>query len=134
MRDKVEWLVVVPFAISGAVHLARPQVFEPIIPTALRPWSRPLVLASGLAELACAAGLLHPRTRVAAGTASAALLLAVWPANVQMSIDLGRRARRRRDTRSVAAFAVSLLRLPVQVPLIRAAWRARSSSARSARA
>lgn len=128
MRGKSEWLVVVPFAVSGVIHLVRPQVFEPTIPTALRRWSRPLVLVSGLAELGCAAGMLHPRTRAAAGTASAALLLAVWPANVQMSIDLGRRARRRRDPRSVAAFAVSLLRLPVQVPLIRAAWRARSSS------
>lgn len=128
MRGKDVWLVVVPFAVSGVIHLVRPQVFEPIIPTALRRWSRPLVRGSGLAELACAAGLLHPRTQAAAGTASAALLIAVWPANVQMSVDLARRARRRRDARSAVALGVSLLRLPLQVPLIRAAWRARSSS------
>jgi uncharacterized membrane protein len=120
-------VVVVPFAVSGVLHIVRPRTFEPIIPRPLRRWSRPLVLASGVAELACAAGLLHPRTRRAAGTASAALLLAVWPANVQMSVDLARRARRRRDPASVAALAVSLVRLPLQLPLIRTAWRARST-------
>lgn len=120
------WPVVVPFAVSGVIHLVRPATFEPIIPTPLRRWSRPLVLVSGVAELACATGLLHPRTRAAAGTASAALLLAVWPANAQMSIDLARRARRRRDVASVAALAVSLARLPLQVPLIKASLRARS--------
>lgn len=119
-------VVVVPFAVSGVLHLVWPRTFEPIIPRPLRPWSRPLVVVSGVAELACAAGLLHPRTRRAAGTASAALLLAVWPANVQMSVDLARRARRRRDSASVLALAVSLIRLPLQVPLIRIAWRARS--------
>lgn len=117
----------VPFAVSGAVHLVRPQIFEPIIPTPLRRWAGPLVLVSGLAELGCAAGLMHPRTRRAAGAVSAALLVAVWPANLQMSLDLARRARSRRDAGSVAALAVSLARLPLQVPLIRAAWRARST-------
>lgn len=124
--EAVPWVVIVPFAVSGAIHLLRPPVFEPIIPTPLRRWARPLVLVSGVAELGCAAGLLHPRTRSAAGLASAALLVAVWPANAQMSIDLARRARRRRDVASVAALAVSLARLPLQVPMIRASLRARS--------
>lgn len=130
MRHRSEWLVVIPFAVSGVIHLARPHAFEPIIPKPLRRWSRGLVHASGVAEIACAVGLLHPRTRPAAGAASAALLVAVWPANLQMSLDLAARARRRRDPRSVADLVVSLLRLPLQVPLIRIAWRARSSSAR----
>ncbi|USQ80519.1 DoxX family protein [Ornithinimicrobium faecis] len=117
-------LVIVPFAVSGVIHLVRPETFEPIVPKPLREWSRELVLASGVAELACAAGLLHPRTRPAAGLASAALLTAVWPANAQMSVDLGRRANRRRDAKSLTAFAVSLARLPLQVPLIKIAWAA----------
>ncbi len=116
--------MIVPFAVSGVIHLVRPETFEPIVPKPLREWSRELVLASGVAELACAAGLLHPRTRPAAGLASAALLTAVWPANAQMSVDLGRRANRRRDAKSLTAFAVSLARLPLQVPLIKIAWAA----------
>ncbi|MFK5634914.1 MULTISPECIES: DoxX family protein [unclassified Ornithinimicrobium] len=118
-------LVIVPFSVSGVVHLLRPRTFEPIVPRPLRPWARELVLVSGAVELACAAGLLHPRTRSVAGPAAAALLLAVWPANAQMSLDLHRRAVRRRDTRSRLAYAVSLLRLPLQVPLVRIAWAAR---------
>ena len=49
--------------------------------------AREIVLVSGVAELVCAAGLVHPRTRNAAGWASAALLLAVWPGNFQMAAD-----------------------------------------------
>lgn len=117
----VPWIVMVPFAVSGVVHLVRPSVFTPIIPRALRRWDKALVLVSGVAELACAVGLAVPSTRVAAGRASAVVLAAVWPANAQMSIDLWRRAARRRTLKAWAAFAVSLVRLPLQLTLIQQA-------------
>jgi uncharacterized membrane protein len=110
-------------ATSGVVHLVRPQVYEGIVPHVL-PHRRALVYVSGVAELLCAAGLLVPTTRRPAGLASAALLLAVFPANVQMSVDHGRRADRKGDTASRASFAASLARLPLQIPLIRTALRA----------
>ncbi|WP_424466250.1 DoxX family protein [Pseudoclavibacter helvolus] len=121
----IPWIVVLPFTLSGVVHLVKPSVFEAIIPKPIRGRARELVVASGVAELACALGLLHPATRAVSGLASAAVLLAVWPANAQMSVDLGRRALRKRNTGSALAFAVSVARLPLQVPLIRAALRAR---------
>ena len=120
------WAVAGPFAVSGVLHLVKPQVFEPIIPKPLRGHSRELVIASGVAELACAAGLAHPKTRQAAGAASAALLVAIWPANVQMSIDLAKRSKRDGDRRSKALFIRSLVRLPLQIPLIGIAARAAS--------
>jgi uncharacterized membrane protein len=49
--------------------------------------------------------------------ASAALLVAVFPANVQMAMDLNRKG-------SPTARAVGFARLPLQLPLIRAALRA----------
>lgn len=110
-------------ATSGVVHLVRPQVFEGMVPHVL-PSHRALVYVSGVAELLCAAGLLVPATRRTAGYASAALLVAVFPANVQMSVDQGRRAGRRGDAASRASFAATLARLPLQVPLIRTALRA----------
>ncbi|WP_271984860.1 DoxX family protein [Pseudoclavibacter terrae] len=119
----IPWIVVLPFAVFGVIHLAKPRVFESIIPKPLRARGRELVVASGVAELACAAGLLHPSTRPLAGLASAAVLLAVWPANAQMSVDLGRRALRKRSASSLAAFAISIARLPLQIPLIKAALR-----------
>ena len=104
------------FAASGTLHFTHPGLFERIVPRAL-PRRRELVLVSGAAELVCATGLLHPLTRRAAGYASAALLLAVFPANVQMAVD----ARRSRSTPYRVG---TLVRLPLQAPLVRTAWRA----------
>ena len=111
------------FLVSGTTHLVQPEFFEPLVPRAL-PTPRRLVYASGVAELVCAVGLLSPRTRRVAGWASAALLLAVFPGNVQMSVSHGKRAAHRQDTTSRATFAATVARLPVQVPLIRTALRA----------
>jgi uncharacterized membrane protein len=111
------------FLASGALHLVRPQVYEPLIPPAL-PAPRRIVEASGVAELVCAAGLLHPRTRTVAGLASAALLVGVLPGNVQMTLDAGRRAARKKEPRSAAFFAGTVARLPLQWPMIRTALRA----------
>lgn len=111
------------FLTSGATHLAKPEVFEPLVPRAL-PRRRELVYASGAAELLCAVGLLHPRTRRYAGWASAALLMAILPGNVQMSASYGLRAQRTGTPGSQAAFAATLARLPLQWPLIRTALRA----------
>ena len=113
--DSLRWdaaLLVVLFTVSGTVHLVAPRVFEPIVPGWV-PAHRAVVLASGVAELACAAGMLVPATRRASGWASAGLLLAVFPANVQMALD----ARAGGGTASVVA---AWLRLPLQVPLV--AW------------
>lgn len=111
------------FLTSGVTHLVRPEVFEPLVPRAM-PRRRELIYASGVAELACAAGLLHPATRRYAGWASAALLVAILPGNVQMSATFGKRARRKGTPAAQAAFAGTLARLPLQLPLIRTALKA----------
>jgi len=115
------------FATSGVLHFVRPRPFVQIVPRAL-PRKTELVYVSGAAELVCAAGLLHPRSRPIAGLASAGLLAAVLPANVQMTVDLFRRysgERAAADPRRAALVkAVAVARLPVQIPLIRIGWRA----------
>jgi uncharacterized membrane protein len=111
------------FVVSGVTHLVRPAIFQPLVPRAL-PAPRTLVHASGVAELACAAGLLHPRTRRAAGWASAALLLAIFPGNLQMSVTHAKRAARRQEVTAWTGFGATVVRLPLQLPLIRAALRA----------
>ncbi|RJK92930.1 DoxX family protein [Vallicoccus soli] len=96
---------------TGVLHFAAPRPFASIVPRALgdpRPWVR----GSGAAELACAAGLLAPGTRRRAGWATAALLLAVWPANWQMALASG--------DRSAAYRTAAWGRLPLQLPLV--AW------------
>ncbi|GAA1653129.1 DoxX family protein [Kribbella alba] len=104
------------FGVTGVLHFVKPEPFERIVPRQL-PKKKALVYVSGVAELACAAGLLHPRTRRAAGVLSAGLLAAVFPANVQMAVDLQRRG-------SAPAKVIGFARLPLQIPLIRAALKA----------
>ncbi len=112
------------FLASGVLHVVRPQVFEPTIPPQL-PKPRQLVIWSGVAELVCGAGMLAPRTRRLAGLASAALLVGVWPANAQMLVSAHGRAQRRPGSWAAQAErAVTAVRLPLQVPLIRIALRA----------
>ena len=105
------------FALSGTLHLVRPQQYERIVPHVL-PRQRELVYVSGACELACAAGLMLPRTRRLAGLASAGLLVAILPANVQMAADL------MHSRKSTPVKIASLVRLPMQWPMIRTAWRA----------
>lgn len=104
------------FTVSGVTHLVRPQTFKPLMPRWV-PAHREVILGSGVAELACAAGLLHPATRPAAGLASAALLVGVFPGNVKMAVDASR-------TPHTAYKAATFARLPLQLPLIRIALRA----------
>jgi uncharacterized membrane protein len=115
-RSKSTTGLAVLFGVTGVLHFVKPEPFERIVPRQL-PRKKELVYASGVAELACAAGLLHPRTRRLAGLLSAGLLAAVFPANVQMALDLNRKG-------SPRAKAIGFARLPLQIPLIRAALKA----------
>jgi uncharacterized membrane protein len=72
------------FLVAGALHFARPRIYESIVPDYL-PAHRELVLASGAAELLGGAGLLRGRTRRAAGWWLIATLVAIFPANVWMA-------------------------------------------------
>jgi uncharacterized membrane protein len=105
------------FAGSGVLHLIRPDLFRPLMPAVL-PAPAAIIAISGLAEIVCAAGLVTRRSW--AGLCSAALLVAVFPGNVQFALD--QTAAPGGDPRLVAA---AWLRLPLQLPLIWAALQAR---------
>jgi uncharacterized membrane protein len=106
------------FAVSGVVHLAKPYVYESLMPSWV-PRHREVILGSGVAELACATGLVLPATRRTAGWASVLLLVAIFPGNLKMAVD----AQQIRSTSNRARRfqAATLLRLPLQWPMIRAA-------------
>jgi len=108
---------------SGVVHLVRPGVFEPMIPTSM-PGPREVVYLSGIAELICAVGLFK-RARWA-GPASVAVLLAVWPGNLQMALDVTA-ASGPDDTAKVA---LVWARLPLQIPMMWAVMQDREQAAR----
>jgi uncharacterized membrane protein len=69
---------------AGAMHFVIPRAYESIVPDHM-PAPRALVYASGIAEIAGGAGVIHPRTRRVASWWSIATLLAVFPANIHMA-------------------------------------------------
>ncbi|MET9625333.1 MULTISPECIES: hypothetical protein [unclassified Streptomyces] len=97
-------------AAAGTAHFVAPRRFDATIPRALPGSPRAWTQASGVAELALAAGLAFPGTRRASARATALFFAAVFPANVKMAYDW-------RD-RSTAARTVAYARLPLQIPLI----------------
>ncbi len=118
MRVRSEHALAGVLAGAGVLHLVAPRPFASIVPPALGdplPW----VHASGVAELACAAGLVPRGARPYAGWATAALLLGVWPANWQMALAA-------RD-RSLPYRTLAWVRVPLQVPLV--AWAVRVARA-----
>ena len=74
------------FIVAGLMHFLRPGWYEAIMPDWL-PAHRELVYASGLAEIAGGAAVIHPRTRRWGAAWSIATLLAVFPANLHMSLN-----------------------------------------------
>lgn len=105
---------------AGLLHILAPKYFDSIVPPALPGEARNYTYASGVAEIAVGTALLVPRTRRLGGTAAAALFVAVFPANIQMTVDWLRSSKTSRIQK-----AIVVARLPLQVPLILAALKAR---------
>ncbi len=99
---------------AAVLHVVAPSTFTGIVPAPLQPVAVPVVFVSGVCEAICAIMLAVPVTRRLGSYATAALFIAVFPANVQMALDSG--------FSTTLTFDVALiwLRLPLQVPLI--AW------------
>jgi uncharacterized membrane protein len=111
VRAASPYLLASLLTVTGSLHFLVPRPYAAIVPDRL-PAPTGLVYASGVAELLCAAGLAWPRTRRTAGWATAALFVAVFPANVSMALASGEK--------SVVYQVGVWARLPVQLPLI--AW------------
>lgn len=110
----------------GVLHFVAPKPFDEIIPKEIPGDPRQLTYASGAAEIGIGAALLPTRTRRGAAAAAAALMIAVFPANlntVRLVVDAG-----------PAVKTLAWARLPLQLPLIAAAvavWRKSPSTAQN---
>lgn len=85
MRILVRWLLAGFFILAGANHFLKPGWYLKIMP-AWVPMQLEAVYASGAAEMLLGAALLHGRMRRGAAWGLVALLLAVFPANVEMAL------------------------------------------------
>ena len=102
------------FLTTGILHFTHEKFFVAIVPKSL-PNPKALVQISGVAELAGAVGVLIPGTRKLAGKGLIALLIAVYPANIQMAVNADR-------YKQVPAWAL-WARLPLQFAAIALVWR-----------
>lgn len=125
------YLMSLLYVVAGVAHFLAPRPFERIVPREL-PAPRALVYLSGIAEIALGIGVLIPRTRQMSAKGLILLLLAVFPANVNMAVrDVGANPLPERAERLYDA--ALWIRLPLQGVLIAWAWwYARDDSAESA--
>jgi uncharacterized membrane protein len=103
------------FMTTGIGHFVIDKFFIAIVPKSL-PNPEALVAISGVAEFAGGVGVLIPKTRRLAGLGLIALLVAVFPANINMAINSDK-------FNKFPAWAL-WARLPLQFGMIVGVWRA----------
>jgi uncharacterized membrane protein len=106
---------------AGAMHFVFPKFYDAMIPEQLPGSPRTWTYGSGVAEIAVATGILVPRTRRAGALAAALLFAGVLPGNIKMALDA-------RASDSTAYRLGTVLRLPMQLPLISWAMKVRNTA------
>jgi uncharacterized membrane protein len=106
---------------AGATHFLVPKFYDAMIPELLPGTPRMWTYGSAVVEIATAAAVVAPPTRRVGGLAAAGLFAAVLPGNIKMAIDA-------RKSDSAAYRAGTILRLPMQAPLIAWALKVRGSA------
>lgn len=100
--------------VIGGLHFLVPRPFDSIVPPRLPGRARTYTYLSGVAEIGVAATVAAPRTRRIGGKLAALLFVAVFPANIQFAADSLGNPKAAKTVK-----IVSVLRLPLQIPLIR---------------
>ena len=85
MRTLSLCIIATCFILAGANHFMNPQTYLSMMPSYL-PYPEALNLISGAAEIAGGIGVLIKPLRSAAGWGLIALLIAIFPANLQMAL------------------------------------------------
>jgi uncharacterized membrane protein len=113
-KRKLSYVILaILFITAGVLHFVKSALFVKIVPAWL---SHPLALVyvSGVFEILGGLGLLLPKTRKLAGIGLIALLIAVFPANMNMAFNS--------EQFSNIPVALLWLRLPLQFVLIAWVW------------
>ena len=103
------YAMIVFYIAAGINHFWYPHTYIRIMPPWI-PWHKELVILSGICEILLAFLLLFSSTRRFAAWCIIILLIAVFPANIQMLINF--------KNESNPNLWVALIRLPLQIVLI----------------
>ena len=85
VQSRWRWILAVVFVGAGANHFLNPAPYVAMMPAWL-PWPTALVAISGAAEIIGGVGLVVTRVQRVAAWGLIALLVAVFPANVNVAI------------------------------------------------
>lgn len=107
------YLMALLYVAAGVYHFVRPKFYMKIMPPWL-PWHLELVYVSGAIEIILGLLLLPVATRSLAAWGIIILLIAVFPANIQMAINYWHKNN--------PYLWIAILRLPLQFLLIWWAW------------
>jgi uncharacterized membrane protein len=114
-RKKISmYIMAAIYLVAGILHFVKPDTYTRIVPHWL-PYPLALVYISGVVEITGGLLLLPAATRRTGAWLIILLLIAVFPANVQMSINYYRDHH--------PYFWLTIIRLPLQVVLIWWAWK-----------
>ncbi|MEQ1675392.1 MAG: DoxX family protein [Chitinophagaceae bacterium] len=109
-RGKISLFIMAAFyVIAGTYHFIAPIFYKKIMPPWL-PWHLSLIHISGIVEIVLGLLLLPQQTRRVAAWGIIALLVSVFPANVQMMLNYQQEQN--------PYLWVAVLRLPLQIVLI----------------
>ncbi len=114
MVDKISLYLMVAFYIAAGInHFRSPKFYLQIMPPWL-PYHKALNYISGACEIIFALLLIPESTRSIGAWLIILLLIAIFPANIQMTLDFKKKRNK--------YFWLSILRLPVQLFFIWWAW------------
>lgn len=97
------------YIVAGINHFLHPLFYEQIIP-AFIPWHRPVIFITGIIDILLGILLIPLSTRRPAAWGIIILLIAIFPANINMMLNY--------YNEQDPALWVTILRLPLQIILI----------------
>ncbi|HUS01011.1 MAG TPA: hypothetical protein VMY77_04755 [Chitinophagaceae bacterium] len=97
------------YIIAGINHFIHPLFYKKIMPASI-PWHMPLIFISGIAEIMLGIFLIPVLTRRVAAWGLIMLLIAIFPANINMMLNYLKEKN--------PAVWITILRLPLQFVLI----------------
>lgn len=107
------YLMSLLYIAAGIYHFVNPKMYLRIMPPYL-PFHLPLVYISGVCEILFALLLIPESTRTIGAWLIIVLLVAVFPANIQMAINF--------KQHNSPGLWIAIARLPLQIALIWWAW------------
>jgi uncharacterized membrane protein len=113
MKDLLLYLMSLMYFAAGIYHFVNPKMYLRIMPSYL-PFHLPLVYISGVCEILVAILLIPESTRSLGAWLTIALLVAVFPANIQMAVNFWQKKH--------PGLWMAVVRLPLQLLLIYWAW------------